>query len=1011
MHTDPFTSRRLESAATDLAIGSDGGGCWAAYRDGPRVPLLALEVYDRSQLRADRLDRLTVDRLERSGDSVHVTVSDRGRGVVVGAWVRPTADGGFAVTVSPAEVYECRPDLYRLFAIDVLPGLMRCGADGTLLLPVNTGVLCRPAGKPPLADRFLIYGEQARWELLPTLPTCAAQTPAGGLVALASQAAAEAECRVSTDGQGNGTVGLSFHWRSHDVSPVEQGVREVRYSPVPAGADLTVFTAGIVRRHVTDELGKPSLERRAAESPEVAHLLGATILKLFYGVQAQGQMLGDAGGDTGGNVPRFLLTMTFDEAAAGMDQLRAAGVDRMYAQNVGWNFRGHDGAYPTRFPVEERVGGEAAFRKLIADRHAAGDAMTVHDNYVDAYSISADFDPDVVTVDPYGQMQLRGFWGGGPSYLQWPLAMTDRHLAGPMRQVKELGVRGPYYLDGMGCPLYANHHPRHRGPRSDLARGVDRLLRTARDLFGSSATETGFLYCSLTPDLVANPGGHDLVKLCKPEWPGDRPAGPDRSAVATGDERPGRDREPGPDLGRHDAGGAAEPAPPVRVGDPPRRAAGPGRPHGRQDRRAAPTADQTVRPPAAPANGRLPVRPGHGGRTHRLRGRHPRLGRSVRRRAGRQRRADRPPGRVRRPSRQRDGPRQPGGRRRLIPRGSRMQKVRIGFVGVGGMGQAAHLTNYVTLDDAEVVALAEARPELARRVAARYGVPRVYPNHRELLASEPLDAIVAIQQFGTHAEIVPELLAKGVPVLTEKPLADTVEHAAALVDAVARTGTPLYLGYHKRSDPATAYAVDQIRAWRASGEVGAMRYVRVAMPPGDWVANGFAHRIDTNEAYAPDYGMGTPFGAFVNYYVHQVNLIRFLADDDYNVTYADPGRVLLAGRTTGGVTVALEMAAYATTIDWHETALVAFERGFVQLELPAPLACRRPGRVTVFRDPGGGRTPTTTVPTLPWSHAMWEQAKHFVAAVRGRPTPLCTAAEGLKDLQVAEQYIDLLGRA
>ena len=511
--------RRFEFPATGLDVTSDADGCWATWAGGPRVPVLALEVYDRAQLRVDRPDRLTVTRLDRADDAIHLTVSDPGRGIVVGAWVRPTADGGFAVVVSPAEVYECRPDLYRLFAVDVLPGLMRCGPDGTLLLPVNTGVLCRPAGKAAAADRFLIYGEQARWELLPTLPTCAAQTPAGGLVALATRAAAEAECRVSTDGRGNGTVGLSFHWRSHDVSPVEQGVREIRYTPVPAGADLTVFTAGVVRRHVTDDLGKPPLARRAAESPEVAHLLGATILKLFYGVQAQGQMLGETGGDTGGNVPRFLLTMTFDEAAAGMDRLRAAGVDRMYAQNVGWNFRGHDGAYPTRFPVEERVGGEAAFRKLIADRHAAGDAMTVHDNYVDAYSISADFDPDVVTVDPYGQMQLRGFWGGGPSYLQWPLAMTERHLSGPMRRVKEMGVRGPYYLDGMGCPLYANHHPRHKGSRSDLARGVDRLLVTARDLFGSAATETGFLYCSLTPDLVANPGGHDLVKLCKPDWP------------------------------------------------------------------------------------------------------------------------------------------------------------------------------------------------------------------------------------------------------------------------------------------------------------------------------------------------------------------------------------------------------------------------------------------------------------------------------------------------------------
>jgi hypothetical protein len=519
------TVQMLGMGPARIAVGCDASGCWATYQTAAsgepaaRVAVLVLEVYDRAQLRVDRLERPTVDRLERVGDAIHLTVSDRSRGIVVGAWFRPLPDGGFSVSVSPAEVYECKPDLYRLFAIDVLPGLVGCGPDGELLLPVNTGVLCRPANKPRASDRFLIYGEQSRWELLPTLPVCAAQTPAGGLVVLAASGAAETECRVATDGGGNGTVGLSMFWRSHDVTPLDQSTREIRFHPMPAGADITVFTADVLRRHVTDDLGKPPLAQRAAESPEVAQLLGAYILKLFYGVQAQGQMLGDAGGSTDGNVPRFLLTMTFDEAAVGLQSLRDAGVDRMYTQNVGWNFRGHDGAYPTRFPVEERVGGEAGFRALIAARHAVGDAMTVHDNYVDAYTISPDFDPELVTVDPYGQMQIRGFWGGGPSYLQWPLAFAERHLEDQMRRVRDLGVRGPYYLDGMGSPLYANHHPRHRGSRTELARGIDRLLRAARGLFGSAATETGFLYCSLTPDLVANPGGHDLVRLCRPDWP------------------------------------------------------------------------------------------------------------------------------------------------------------------------------------------------------------------------------------------------------------------------------------------------------------------------------------------------------------------------------------------------------------------------------------------------------------------------------------------------------------
>ena len=70
------------------------------------------------------------------------------------------------------------------------------------------------------------------------------------------------------------------------------------------------------------------------------------------------------------------------------------------------------------------------------------------------------------------------------------------------------------------------------------------------------------------------------------------------------------------------------------------------------------------------------------------------------------------------------------------------KKVRIGFVGVGGMGQCAHLKNYVTVPECEVVAIAEVRPNLREAVAKKYGVARTYANADEMLAKEELDGLV-----------------------------------------------------------------------------------------------------------------------------------------------------------------------------------------------------------------------------------------------------------------------------
>jgi len=65
---------------------------------------------------------------------------------------------------------------------------------------------------------------------------------------------------------------------------------------------------------------------------------------------------------------------------------------------------------------------------------------------------------------------------------------------------------------------------------------------------------------------------------------------------------------------------------------------------------------------------------------------------------------------------------------------SQGKPVRIAFVGVGSMGQCAHLANYAPLAECEIVALAELREGVARRVARRYGVPKVYTSSAALVA-------------------------------------------------------------------------------------------------------------------------------------------------------------------------------------------------------------------------------------------------------------------------------------
>jgi predicted dehydrogenase len=346
-----------------------------------------------------------------------------------------------------------------------------------------------------------------------------------------------------------------------------------------------------------------------------------------------------------------------------------------------------------------------------------------------------------------------------------------------------------------------------------------------------------------------------------------------------------------------------------------------------------------------------------------------------------------------------------------------LNKVRIGFVGVGSMGQCAHLKNYVTLDACEVVALAEIRENLGKKVAQRYNIPHVYPSDKEMLAVEKLDGIVASQPFTRHGVVLKELLKAGMPIFTEKPLAASVAVGESIVKAVEASGTWHMVGYHKRSDPATRAAKNEIVRLKQTGELGKMTYVRILMPAGDWVASGFTDLIQDDAPYPVlesdppaddmDENTRTKYISFVNYYIHQVNLMRYMLGESYATTYAAPSGVLLAGQSTSGIACTIEMSPYTTSIDWQESVLVSFEHGYIALDLPAPLASNRPGRVSFFRDPGSGKTPQTVIPQLPWIHAMRQQAMNFVSAIRGETAPPCEAAEALEDLKLARDYIRL----
>jgi predicted dehydrogenase len=150
--------------------------------------------------------------------------------------------------------------------------------------------------------------------------------------------------------------------------------------------------------------------------------------------------------------------------------------------------------------------------------------------------------------------------------------------------------------------------------------------------------------------------------------------------------------------------------------------------------------------------------------------------------------------------------------------------VRCVLVG-GGKISAEHLTSLMTIRDAEVVAVCDLSPTLARFTAERFGVPRWYVDHRQMLESEAADVVHILTPPATHEALVTEFLDACHHVIVEKPI--TLSHSAftRLWDHATERGVRLIENHNYRFNT----PVQRLQAAVAAGRLGDVEEVEVRM--------------------------------------------------------------------------------------------------------------------------------------------------------------------------------------
>jgi scyllo-inositol 2-dehydrogenase (NAD+) len=145
-----------------------------------------------------------------------------------------------------------------------------------------------------------------------------------------------------------------------------------------------------------------------------------------------------------------------------------------------------------------------------------------------------------------------------------------------------------------------------------------------------------------------------------------------------------------------------------------------------------------------------------------------------------------------------------------------MAKLGVGVLGIGEMGKR-HAENFRRLvPEARLVAVADVAAPRAKQVAAELELEQSFGTLEAMLECEGIQAVVIATPDKFHAEGVIAAARAGKNILCEKPLALNLADARAALDAVAKAGVRMQVGFMRRYDPAYVAAKKRIEA----GEIG-----------------------------------------------------------------------------------------------------------------------------------------------------------------------------------------------
>ncbi len=301
------------------------------------------------------------------------------------------------------------------------------------------------------------------------------------------------------------------------------------------------------------------------------------------------------------------------------------------------------------------------------------------------------------------------------------------------------------------------------------------------------------------------------------------------------------------------------------------------------------------------------------------------------------------------------------------------EPVKVGVVGVGYLG-SIHARIYTELSDVTLVGVNDVDLDVGERVAVESRCD-FYSDVDQL--ADSVDAVSVVVPTSCHREVSLPFLARGIPVLLEKPVAHTLDDARLIVSEAEQSGAILQIGHLERFNAGVI---------RLHEELDSPRFIEV-------------HRLSEFVERATDVDVVTDL------MIHDIDIVLSLIQSELKYVSAVGARIVTNHVDIANARLEFEDGAIANVTASRVSAKrfrrirVFADACYLALNFEdQQIEISRPGK----RPPDGSFAPiiNSSIQVEP-TQPLNSELAHFVDCVRKGTRPLVTGSDGLQALKVA----------